>query len=83
MHGGLGGLQLLIARVQARAIGYHFGRLHFRTDCIERRLRKQLSAADMGKQIVIEKAANLKATRGSVLDPTYIDIFDGEEQVWT
>jgi hypothetical protein len=50
--------------------------------CIERRLRKQLSAADMGKQIVLEKAANLKATRGSVLDPTYIDIFDGEEQVF-
>jgi hypothetical protein len=36
----------------------------------------------MGKQIVIEKAANLKATRGSVLDPTYIDVFDGEEQVF-
>lgn len=49
---------------------------------IERRLRKQLLAADMGKQIVIEKAANLKATRGGVLDSTYIDIFDGEEQVF-
>lgn len=50
--------------------------------CIERRLRKQLRAADMAKQIVIEKASNLKATRGSVLDPTYIDIFQGEEQVF-
>jgi hypothetical protein len=50
--------------------------------CIERRLRKQLVAADMGKQIVIEKASNLKPTRGTVLDPSYIDIFDGEEQVF-
>jgi hypothetical protein len=50
--------------------------------CIERRLRKQLVAADMGKQIVIEKASNLKPTRGAVLDPSYIDIFDGEEQVF-
>jgi hypothetical protein len=50
--------------------------------CIERRLRKQLIAVDMGKQIVVEKAANLKATRNSVLDPSYIDIFDGDEQVF-
>ncbi len=50
--------------------------------CIERRLRNQLRAADMGKQIVVEKAGNLKATRGGVLDPSYIDIFDAEEQVF-
>jgi hypothetical protein len=50
--------------------------------CIERRLRKQLIAADMGKQIVIEKASNLKTTRGTVLDPSYIDVFDAEDQVF-
>jgi hypothetical protein len=49
---------------------------------IERRLRRQLAAADMGKQIVIEKAANLNPTRKTVLDPTYIDAFDAEEQVF-
>ncbi len=50
--------------------------------CIERRLRRQLKSADIGKQIVIETAANLRATRGAVLDPTYIDVFEGEEQVF-
>ncbi len=50
--------------------------------CIERRLRKQLVAADMGKQIVIERATNLKPTRSAVLDPSYIDVFDGQEQVY-
>lgn len=49
---------------------------------IEQRLRRQLVAADMGRQVVIEKAANLKPTRGVVLDPTYIDAFDAEEQVY-
>ena len=49
---------------------------------IERRLRRQLLAADMGKQIVIEKAANLNPTRRAVLDPSYIDAFDAEEQVF-
>lgn len=50
--------------------------------CIERRLRKQLVNADMGKQIVVERAANLRTTRSAVLDPSYIDVFDGEEQVF-
>lgn len=49
---------------------------------IEQRLRRQLVAADMGRPIVIEKAANLKPTRGVVLDPTYIDAFDAEEQIY-
>lgn len=49
---------------------------------IERRLRRQLQSADMGKQIVIEKAHNLNPTRRSVLDPSYIDAFDAEEQVF-
>jgi Z1 domain len=49
---------------------------------IEQRLRRQLVAADMGRQIVIEKAANLKPTRGVVLDPTYIDAFDAEDQCY-
>jgi hypothetical protein len=50
--------------------------------CIERRLRKQLASADMGKQIVVERASNLRTTRSSVLDPNYIDVFDGQEQVY-
>jgi hypothetical protein len=49
---------------------------------IEKRLRRQLIAADMGKQIVIEKANNLYPTRRTVLDPGYIDAFDAEEQVY-
>jgi hypothetical protein len=49
---------------------------------IERRLRRQLVAADMGKQIVVEKAANLTPTRRSVLDPSYIDAFDAEDQIF-
>jgi len=49
---------------------------------IEKRLRKQLEDADMGKQIAIEKAANLHPTRRTVLDPTYIDAFKGGEQVF-
>lgn len=49
---------------------------------IEQRLRRQLVAADMGRPIIIEKAANLKPTRGVVLDPTYIDAFDAEEQIY-
>ncbi len=50
--------------------------------CIERRLRKQLVGADMGKQIVVERASNLRTTRSSVLDPNYIDVYDGKEQVY-
>lgn len=49
---------------------------------IERRLRRNLQTADMGKQIVIEKAKNLNPTRRTVLDPSYIDAFDAEEQVF-
>jgi len=59
-------------------LAFRFHEIH----CIERRLRRQLAAADMGKQIVIERATNLKTTRGTVLDPSYIDVFDGEEQVY-
>lgn len=49
---------------------------------IEKRLRKHLAYADMGKQIVIEKAANLNPTRRTVLDPTYIDAFEAGEQIF-
>ena len=50
--------------------------------CIESRLRRQLGTADLERPVAIEKAANLKVTRSSVLDPTYIDVFDGQEQVY-
>ena len=46
---------------------------------IEGRLRKQLDTADMGRPIVIEKPSNLKVTRSAVLDPSYIDVFGGQE----
>jgi hypothetical protein len=49
---------------------------------IERRLRRQLMTADMNKQIVVEKASSLNPTRSSVLDPTFMDAFDAEEQVF-
>ena len=50
--------------------------------CIESRLRRQLVTADLERPVAIEKAANLKVTRSSVLDPTYIDVFEGQEQVY-
>jgi hypothetical protein len=49
---------------------------------IEQRLRKQLESADLGKPVVIEKGTNLKPTKNSVLDPTYIDVFVAEEQIY-
>jgi hypothetical protein len=61
-----------------RALAVRFHEIHR----IEQRLRRQLVAADMGRPIVIEKASNLKPTRHGVLDPTYVDAFDPEEQVY-
>ncbi len=61
-----------------RQLAVRFHEIHM----IEKRLRRQLVGADMGKQIVIEKAANILPTRRAVLDPTYIDAFDAEEQVF-
>lgn len=61
-----------------RQLAVRFHEIH----CIERRLRRQLAAADMGKQIVVEKAANLNPTRRTVLDPSYIDAFDAEDQIF-
>lgn len=61
-----------------RQLAVRFHEIH----CIERRLRRQLAGADMGKQIVVEKAANLNPTRRTVLDPSYIDAFDGEDQIF-
>ncbi|WP_083458149.1 Z1 domain-containing protein [Sandaracinus amylolyticus] len=49
---------------------------------IEQRLRRQLAAADLGKPIVIERTGSLRPTRNAVLDPTYIDAFDAEDQVY-
>jgi hypothetical protein len=61
-----------------RQLAVRFHEIH----CIERRLRRQLAGADMGKQIVVEKAANLNPTRKTVLDPSYIDAFDAEDQIF-
>lgn len=61
-----------------RQLAVRFHEIH----CIERRLRNQLVGANMGKQIVVEKATKLNPTRRSVLDPSYIDAFDAEEQVF-
>lgn len=49
---------------------------------IERRLRRQLASADMGRPIVVEKTSNLNPTRRGVLDPSYIDAFDAEDQIF-
>lgn len=49
---------------------------------IETRLRRQLRTADLNKQIVIERSANLRATRGGVLDPDFVDAFAAEDQVY-
>lgn len=49
---------------------------------IEQRLRKHLKSADMGKPIVVEKAANLRPTRGAVLDPSYVDAFGCGDQIY-
>jgi hypothetical protein len=49
---------------------------------IETRLRRQLASGDGSRQIIIEKAANLNPTRHGVLDPTYIDAFDAEDQIY-
>jgi hypothetical protein len=61
-----------------RPLAVRFHEIH----CIERRLRRQLLAADLGRPIVIEKAANLNPTRRTVLDPSYLDAFDAEEQIF-
>jgi hypothetical protein len=61
-----------------RTLALRFHEIHR----IETRLRRQLVAADMGRQIVVEKAANLNPTRHGVLDPTYIDAFDAEDQIY-
>lgn len=61
-----------------RQLAVRFHEIH----CIERRLRRQLEAADMGKPLLIEKADSLIPTRRAVLDPNYIDAFDAEDQVF-
>jgi len=61
-----------------RTLAIRFHEIHR----IETRLRRQLIAADMGRPILIEKAGNLKPTRQGVLDPTYIDAFDADEQIY-
>lgn len=59
-------------------LAYRFHEIHD----IERRLRRQLSNADMGRPIAVEKAPNLNPTRRAVLDPNYIDSFDAEDQIY-
>lgn len=78
MYGYRADLMHLTRVFLPRQLAVRFHEIH----CIERRLRRQLAAADMGKQIVVEKAANLNPTRKAVLDPSYIDAFDAEDQVF-
>jgi hypothetical protein len=59
-------------------LAYRFHEIHE----IERRLRRQLRHADMGRPIAVEKAPNLNPTRRAVLDPSYIDAFDAEDQIY-
>jgi hypothetical protein len=59
-------------------LAYRFHEIHE----IERRLRRQLVHADMGRPIAVEKAPNLNPTRRAVLDPSYIDAFDAEDQIY-
>jgi hypothetical protein len=78
MYGYRSNLMHLTRVFLPRALALRFHEIHR----IETRLRRQLVAADMGRQIVIEKAANLNPTRHGVLDPTYIDAFDAEDQIY-
>lgn len=78
MYGYRGKLMHLTRVFLPQPLAVRFHEIH----CIERRLRRQLAAADMGRPIVIEKAAHLKPTRNTVLDPSYIDAFDAEEQIF-
>lgn len=78
MYGYRGGLMHLTRVFLPQQLAVRFHEIHK----IEQRLRRQLAAADLGKQIIIEKAANLNPTRRAVLDPTYIDAFDAEDQVY-
>jgi hypothetical protein len=59
-------------------LAYRFHEIHE----IERRLRRQLANADMDHPIAVEKAPNLSPTRRAVLDPSYIDAFDAEDQIF-
>jgi len=49
---------------------------------IEGRLRDQLRRANMGNPIPIEFVGGLRPTRRGVLDPDYLDAFEGGGQVW-
>jgi hypothetical protein len=49
---------------------------------IEQRLRKHVAGADLNKPILVGRANGLKPTRRSVLDPTYMDAFDGGQQIY-
>jgi len=50
--------------------------------CMERRLRRQLSNADMNRQVVVERTSTLFPTRKGVLDPEFVDAFAAEDQVF-
>ena len=78
MYGYRASLMHLTRVFLPRQLAVRFHEIHR----IEYRLRRQLAAADMGKQIVVEKATNLNPTRRTVLDPSYIDAFDAEDQIF-